>query len=252
MKRLPFWIATLLLAFGASASAAEWLRWTTAALPDAPGFCCATRAAGGTHAAACKLEGGNRMYGSFDGAPRSDLLQVYARYEADALAEVRVYGGACDVRSTSAVRELGALDEAASLARLLAPIAAGQRVAQDRLVAVAQHPGQAALNWLQQRSRDGARDERRDAWFWLGQRLGTGVQPLVREALPTADDDLREHLVFVLSQMPAPAGVDALIALVEDRRLDRDLRHRALFWLAQSDDTRAFAYLDRTLDPAGS
>ena len=89
-------------------------------------------------------------------------------------------------------------------------------------------------------------------WFWLGQRLGTGVQPLVREALPTADDDLREHLVFVLSQMPAPAGVDALIALVEDRRLDRDLRHRALFRLAQSDDTRAFAYLDRTLDPAGS
>ena len=108
------------------------------------------------------------------------------------------------------------------------------------------------LDWLKQRSREGARDERRDAWFWLGQRLGTGVAPLVREALPKADSDLREHLVFVLSQMPAPAAVDALIALVEDRRLDRDLRSRALFWLAQSEDARAFAYLDRRLDPAGS
>ena len=250
--RLPFWIAALLLVFGASPSAAEWLRWTTVALPDAPSFCCATRAAGQTKPVACMLEGGDRMYGSFDAAPRSDMLQIYARYEADILAEVHVYGAACTVQSAEPVRELGVLDGSASLARLLAPIAGGKRVAQDRLVAVAQHPGDASLQWLQQRSRNGARDERHDAWFWLGQRLGADVEPRVRDAFPNADGELREHLVFVLSQMPGAAAVDALIALVEDRRLGRDLRHHALFWLAQSDDARAFAYLERALEPAES
>lgn len=252
MKRPTVLIAIVLLAIAGSATASEWLRWTTAALPEMPGFCCATRHAGEMQSSTCKLEGGNEIYGTVDGAPHSDTVQVYARYDAGVLAAVRVYDGACAVQATSPVRELGALEAQASLSRLLGPISDSRRAMQDRLVAVAQHPGEPALDWLKQRSREGARDERRDAWFWLGQRLGTGVAPLVREALPKADSDLREHLVFVLSQMPAPAAVDALIALVEDRRLDRDLRGRALFWLAQSEDARAFAYLDRRLDPAGS
>ncbi|MBL0040187.1 MAG: hypothetical protein IPP28_03865 [Xanthomonadales bacterium] len=252
MRRRASWIALWTLALAGSASAAEWLRWTTAALPDAPAFCCATRHAGALQSSTCKLEGGNDIYGSVDGAPRSDTVQVYARYDAGVLAAVRVYDGACAVQTTSPVRELGALEASASLSRLLGPISDSQRAVQDRLVAVALHLGEPALDWLKQRSRAGARDERRDAWFWLGQRLGVRVEPLVREALPKADAELREHLVFVLSQMPGAAGVDALITLVEDRRLDRDLRSRALFWLAQSEDARAFAYLDRRLDPAGS
>lgn len=252
MKRRTFWIGLLTFALAGSASAAEWLRWTTAALPEMPGFCCATRQAGEMQSSTCKLEGGNEIYGSVDGAPYGDTVQVYARYDAGVLAAVRVYDGACAVQATSPVRELGALEAQDSLSRLLGPISDSKRAMQDRLVAVAQHPGEPALDWLKQRSRAGARDERRDAWFWLGQRLGTDVAPLVREALPKADTELREHLVFVLSQMPAPAAVDALIALVEDRRLGRDLRGRALFWLAQSEDPRAFAYLDRRLDPAGS
>ncbi len=252
MRRRALWIALWTLALAGSASAAEWLRWTTAALPEAPAFCCATQHAGEMQSSTCKLEGGNDLYGSVNGAPHGDTVQVYARYDAGVLAAVRVYDGACAVRAASPARELGALDTQASLSRLLGPISDSKRAIQDRLVAVALHPGEPALDWLKQRSRDGARDERRDAWFWLGQRLGTGVAPLVREALPNAGEGLREHLVFVLSQMPAPAAVDALIALVEDRRLDRDLRSRALFWLAQSEDARAFVYLDRRLDPAGS
>lgn len=241
--------AMLWLAAG-SASAAEWLRWSTASLPDAPAFCCAVHDGGRTTPVACKLEGGHAVYGRFDTAPRSDRLQVYARYDADVLAEVRVYDDACAVDAASPVRDLGALDAQASLSRLLGPIADGRRAAQDRLVAVALHPGERAYDWLLRRSREGAREERREAWFWLGQRLGARVEPLVREALPAAGGELREHLVFVLAQMPEPAGVDALVALVEDRRLDRGLRGRALFWLAQSDDARAYAYLERRLDPA--
>lgn len=249
MNRLAPWIVLALLACSARASASEWLRWTTARLPDVPAFCCA--APGGAVAVACKLEGGNAVYGHFDAAPRSDRLQGYARYDTDLLAEVRVYDGACAVDAASPVRDLGALDAQASLGRLLSPTADSRRAAQDRLVAVALHPGERAHDWLLRRSREGAREERRDAWFWLGQRLGARVEPLVRAALPTARGDLREHLVFVLSRMPEPAAVDALVALVEDRSLDRGLRGRALFWLAQSADARAYAYLDRALDPTG-
>lgn len=249
MNRPKPWLVLALLLCGAGASASDWRRWTTASLPDLPAFRCATP--GGAAAVACKLEGGNAVYGSFDTAPRSDRLQVYARYDADVLAEVRVYDGACAVEAASPVRDLGALDAQASLSRLLGPIADGRRAAQDRLVAVALHPGERAYDWLLRLSREGAREERREAWFWLGQRQGARVEPLVREALPTARGELREHLVFVLSRMPGPAAVDALVALVEDRSLDRGLRGRALFWLAQSEDARAYAYLDRALTPTG-
>ena len=244
------WGLLLLLVGSASVSASEWLRWTTPSLPDVPAFCCATKDGAHAQLAACKLEGGNAVYGRFDGAPRSGHAQVYARYDEAVLTDVRIFDGACGVAAASPVRDLGALDTDASLSRLLAPVPGSQRAVRDRLVAVALHPGARASTWLQQRSRDGANEERRDAWFWLGQRLGARVEPLVRAALPTARGSLREHLVFVLSQMPEPAGVDALIALVEDRTVDRGLRGRALFWLAQSDDDRAYAWLDRRLDSA--
>lgn len=64
MRRRTSWIALWTLALAGSASAAEWLRWTTAALPEAPAFCCATRHAGALQSSTCKLEGGNDIYGS--------------------------------------------------------------------------------------------------------------------------------------------------------------------------------------------
>jgi hypothetical protein len=35
--------------------------------------------------------------------------------------------------------------------------------------------------------------------------------------------------------------------VLRDRGLHREIRERALFWLAQSDSDRAFAYLDELL-----
>jgi HEAT repeat protein len=61
------------------------------------------------------------------------------------------------------------------------------------------------------------------------------------------EDDVREEAVFALSQLPGERGIDALFAVLRDQGLHREIREQALFWLAQSDSDRAFAYLDELL-----
>jgi len=89
---------------------------------------------------------------------------------------------------------------------------------------------------------------RRDAWFWYGQQNPPEAEARLTAALHTAgSDDLKDHLVFVLSQLPEDRGLDALVALIEDRKLDREIRNKALFWLGQSEHPRAMLTLDRWL-----
>ncbi len=103
--------------------------------------------------------------------------------------------------------------------------------------------------WLLAAARnDTSTEVRREAWFWIAQRDRPGAASQLRSALKQErDDDVLEHIVFSISQLDEPAGIDGLIAVVEDRALARKLRERALFWLAQSEDERAFAYLDKRL-----
>lgn len=246
-----FMLAGLLLCTTRCVGAAPadgWLRWTTAARADAPAFCCADHHGGAVRAVACRLDGDNRIYGSFDERKGNGQLQVFLHRQQGRIDDVRLFDGACAVTATASVHELGALTTDASLERLF-----GAQVADDaqgeRLMAVSQHPGPRVLPWLSERARHAEDDdERRDAWFWIGQRGGNEALAALRQGLrEEADGDVREHIVFAISQLPAAAGVDALIAIVEDRGLPRPLRARALFWLAQSDDDRAFQYLDRRL-----
>lgn len=89
---------------------------------------------------------------------------------------------------------------------------------------------------------------RRDAWFWYGQQHPPEAESRLTAALHAAGtDDLKDHLVFVLSQLPGDRGLDALVALIEDRKLDREIRNKALFWLGQSEHPRAMLALDRWL-----
>lgn len=249
----PLVLAGLLLCAtrGAGAAPAEgWLRWTTPARAEAPAFCCADHDGGAVRSVACRLDGDNQIYGSVDERMGNGQLQVFVHSRQGRIDDVRLFDGACAVTATASVHELGALSTDASLQRLF-----GAQVADDaqgeRLMAVSQHPGRRVLPWLVERARHAEDDERRDAWFWIGQRGGIDALVALRQGLrEEVDGEVREHIVFAISQLPAPAGVDALIALVEDRALPRPLRARALFWLAQSDDDRAFKYLDRRLSAA--
>jgi HEAT repeat protein len=100
--------------------------------------------------------------------------------------------------------------------------------------------------------RQGRDDEepevRSQAWFWLAQTGSSESEKAIQWAIANdPEGDVREEAVFALSQLPGERGVDALFAVLRDRGLHREIREQALFWLAQSDSDRAFAYLDELL-----
>lgn len=105
------------------------------------------------------------------------------------------------------------------------------------------------FDWLLQAAKqDAERSVRHEAWFWYGHSQPADAERVIREQLANSDDAAtRDHLVFVLSQLPAPRGTDALIQLLGDRQARAEVRKQALFWLGQSKDPRALAALDRYL-----
>lgn len=105
------------------------------------------------------------------------------------------------------------------------------------------------FDWLVQAAkRDTVQSVRHDAWFWFGQSQPKQAEQVLEQAMTEAKNrSTRDHLVFVLSQLPAPRGTDALIRLLSDRQMQPEIRKQALFWLAQSKDPRALAALDQYL-----
>jgi hypothetical protein len=100
--------------------------------------------------------------------------------------------------------------------------------------------------------RQGREDEdpevRSQAWFWLAQTGSSESEQAIQWAIANdPEHDVREEAVFALSQLPGERAVDALLAVLRDRGLHREIREQALFWLAQSDSDRAFAYLNELL-----
>ena len=87
---------------------------------------------------------------------------------------------------------------------------------------------------------------RAQAWFWLAQ---TGAADSEKEIGFAIEHDraVSEEAVFALSQLPGERAVDALFTILGNRNVSKKTRDQALFWLAQSDSERAYAYLDQLL-----
>jgi TolA-binding protein len=108
------------------------------------------------------------------------------------------------------------------------------------LFSLSQMRGQGNDRWLLNVALDASQGEevRKQALFWAGQ-AGVPLGELVGLYDRMRDADLREHLIFVLSQrMREPAAMDKLIEIAR-RDPDRRMREKALFWLGQSRDPRA-------------
>jgi len=86
-------------------------------------------------------------------------------------------------------------------------------------------------------------DLRKTALFWAGQG-GAAVKDLA-EIYDNAGDDseLREQVIFTLSQRKDADAVGKLIDIAR-REQDRELRKQAVFWLSQSRDPRALKFLE--------
>jgi HEAT repeat protein len=92
---------------------------------------------------------------------------------------------------------------------------------------------------------------RQDAMFWLsrfasGAVIGHRDDPFADDDDGDADEDLKSHAVFVLSQLPNGRGVADLLEVARSNPSPR-VRSKALFWLGQSGDPRAIALFESVL-----
>ena len=88
---------------------------------------------------------------------------------------------------------------------------------------------------------------RKKALFWLGQDRGVTIAGLDSLYARLTGQELREQLIFALSQRRDPEAVDRLMAIARSDK-DPELRKKAIFWLGQSRDPRAAQFLMQLLD----
>jgi len=103
------------------------------------------------------------------------------------------------------------------------------------LHAVAQHDDPGTADWLVDIALDDDQDieSRKMALFWAGQQ---GLLPLERLDdlyLDIDDREMREQIIFVLSQDDSEEAVERLIRIARNET-DFELRKQAIFWIGQS------------------
>jgi HEAT repeat protein len=167
------------------------------------------------------------------------------RDEERAHALVRTVAG--DEKETESVRRAaifalsqgeGASSADFAFLRSLFDRVSSERLKEQVLFSVSQHDAWDGTRWLLDKARDESQpmEVRRKAVFWAGQGHASvaDITALYRSA---KDTRLREHIIFVLSQQREEAATTQLIAIAKEDP-DREMRKKALFWLAQKDDPR--------------
>jgi HEAT repeat protein len=100
-----------------------------------------------------------------------------------------------------------------------------------------------ATGWLLDRARDASLDMelRKNALFWAAQR-DLDVSELMSLYDSMDRREMREQILFGLSQMDSPEAVDALMEIARSDP-DPEIQENAIFWLGQSDDPRVAEFL---------
>lgn len=101
---------------------------------------------------------------------------------------------------------------------------------------------------IRQGEQDADGETRAKAWFWLARSGASEAEQEIRQAIAhDPDADVRAEIVSALSQLPGERAVDALIAVLADRRLQLTVREEALRWLAHSESDRGLAVVERLI-----
>jgi hypothetical protein len=203
-------------------------------------------------------------------ADSTDLVPDLARLarERDGRTELRQravfwIGTYDDEEATRALHEIAADDGVDEEARGAAIIALGRddiadddvawlrslypkvssKLHDDIFLAVSRSQSPQASHWLASIVSDANETQhtRQQAMFWMGQGRGP-TDELLRLYDRIAEPSLRSHFAFVLSQRHDRQATDKLIDIAEHDK-DREVRHQALFWLGQSKDPRALAFI---------
>ena len=89
---------------------------------------------------------------------------------------------------------------------------------------------------------------RGQALFWLAQRASQKTaQSAIAEAIANdPETEVKKRAVFALTQMPSGEGIPLLIQVARTNQ-NAAVRKQAMFWLGQSKDPRALAYIEEVL-----
>lgn len=195
-------------------------------------------------------DGNDGGHGDWRSLNEPGPVRVSLRVRERGVVSLRTYvGGAW--RPAERVTDLGTVPAAAA-ARYLLGLARrdGGRPARDAIFAAALADSIAIWPDLLALARDRSirSDTRKQAVFWLGQAAEDAATQSLDSLAATSDEEIevREAAVFALSQRPRDEGIPALIRIARSHR-DARLRRRAMFWLAQSDDSRALELFEEIL-----
>jgi HEAT repeat protein len=157
---------------------------------------------------------------------------------------LRSYAERADVPESlreKAIFWIGQSDDAESGAYLRALFGRlqSQELRKKVLFSISQREGRENQSWLLTVARDAGQpmEIRKQALFSAGQ-AGVPASELGALYDNLSDRELKEQLLFVLSQRDDPAAVDRLLSVAR-KDPNPELRKKALFWLGQSDDPRA-------------
>ena len=184
-------------------------------------------------------------------APPTDLV-VLARVQRGAFVELRPIAVDCDMDAGGMplIWFDGVSPDAsiAWLTTLITPQGDGaRRVAENALVAIAQHAGSAAAAALVRLAQSGTPQRRGQALSWLAQRAADQALPMIDAALQKdPDTEVKKQAVFALSRFPNQEGIPQLMEVARSHA-NSEVRRQAMFWLGQSKDPRAVGFFAEIL-----
>jgi hypothetical protein len=236
-----------------------WLSYQVDAVPDFGFICCLEsfdlkrRAWHDSQEGSCRPEQPGQGWSVWgDAKLASTGLRVLLKVQAGRVEQVRAYSPECRIEGLKAVETI-AVEEHHSI-ELLTRLAESSRDEDEleRIVgALALHRAPSAGRVLAEFAQPGRGEKlRHHAIFWLGQTRGDfALSELVKLVGTEKDRDLREHIVFSISQTETPdhRATAELIRLVRQTK-DPELRRQALFWLGESKDPRALDLIAELLE----
>jgi HEAT repeat protein len=115
----------------------------------------------------------------------------------------------------------------------------GDEMKKKVLFSLSQRKNQGNEKWLMDVALDSHEsiEVRKQALFWAGQS-GVGVGEIIPLYSRVNDTEMKEQVIFVLSQSHSSAALDKLIDIAKNDK-DPDMRKKAIFWVGQSRDPRA-------------
>lgn len=195
------------------------------------------------------------LVASGDPAIQDKALFAISQHESRAARQaLRRYAERSDISGElrgKAIFWLGQSDDPENLAFLRTMFGRVQDAnVKDRILfAVSQQDDAEAGRWLLEVARNATESVavRKKALFWAGQRGVTTGADLASLYGTFADREMKDQLIFALSQKNDRAAVDKLFDIAR-REPDRELRKKAIFWLTQSDDPRVVQFLAELLE----